>query len=200
MRATPFLFAGCLLALIACKEKASPETGAVGKPETAAEKTPPAGLAPELAVPDTFQAALGKVYEGYTLIQTALAQDDLAQAKAAFSSMHAVLHMMPKDGMDAAAMARWDSTDARIMAVLHPMASAESIDSVRAHFMDFSAIMVEAIQTFGLGGDAPVYQFHCPMADNNQGADWLQKDKQLQNPYFGKAMPACGNLVKTIKG
>jgi Cu(I)/Ag(I) efflux system membrane fusion protein len=34
---------------------------------------------------------------------------------------------------------------------------------------------------------------HCPMALDNQGADWLQKDPELRNPYFGSMMLRCGS-------
>jgi Cu(I)/Ag(I) efflux system membrane fusion protein len=107
---------------------------------------------------------------------------------------------MPKDSLDAAAKAYWDSADARIMEALHPLASAESLGQVRTHFMDFSGVMLEIIEKFGVAGDGPIYQFHCPMANDNKGADWLQKRRELENPYFGKSMPKCGNLVRTLGG
>lgn len=200
MKTTPLVLAASLLALMACKDKTSRNAESTADPAPLAGQTQPAGAEPVFAVPDTFRNALGQVYDGYTRIQAALAQDDLPGAKEAFSTMHAVLHMLPKEGLDASARAHWDSTDARIMEALHPMAAAESIDSVRAHFQAFSALMADAIRTFGIGGDAPVYRFHCPMAGKNRGADWLQKEKTLRNPYFGKSMQTCGNLVGTLKG
>jgi Cu(I)/Ag(I) efflux system membrane fusion protein len=59
--------------------------------------------------------------------------------------------------------------------------------------------MLEAIEKFGMEGQGPVYRFHCPMARNNQGADWLQRDKALENPYYGKTMRHCGSLVDSVK-
>jgi Cu(I)/Ag(I) efflux system membrane fusion protein len=38
------------------------------------------------------------------------------------------------------------------------------------------------------------------MAAGNKGADWLQKQKEIRNPYFGKSMLTCGTLVKSPKG
>jgi hypothetical protein len=29
-----------------------------------------------------------------------------------------------------------------------------------------------------------------------RGADWLQKDNQLKNPYFGAMMQTCGEVHK----
>lgn len=200
MKTTPLLLAGATALLFAaCKENAAPKSQA-SAPEAKRDTTPVVATQPPIAMPDTFKIALGKVYEGYTLIQAALAQDDLPKAKEALSSMHAILHMMPKDGLDATAKAYWDSTEADIMAALHPMSAAESIDSVRIHFMDFSLTLAGVVEKIGLSGDSPVYRFHCPMANDNRGADWLQKDREIQNPYFGKSMLTCGNLVRPLKG
>jgi Cu(I)/Ag(I) efflux system membrane fusion protein len=181
--------------LSACNEKSEPEM----KPDAPRTEQEAAPIrAPAFAAPEGFNAALGKAFDGYALIQKALAQDDLAGAKEAFSSMHAVLHMMPKEGLDSSALAYWNSTDARMIEALHPMASAETLDSVRTHFADFSETMADAIEKFGLAEKEGVFRFHCPMAANNKGADWLQKDKNLANPYFGKSMSTCGNLVGKV--
>lgn len=183
-----------VLLAAACKEKAKTDAGAASK-----QAEVESALTPAYAVPDTFKSALGKVFEGYAHMQSAFAQDDLEKAKQAFSSMHAVLHMMPREGLDSATGAYWDSTDARIMAVLHPMASADSLASARAHFMDFSVILSDAIENFGVAGARPIYRFHCPMARENKGADWLQMDSLLANPYYGKSMLKCGDLVRVLK-
>lgn len=177
------LITGSVLMLSACQENTSRET----QPK------------PIYTAPDTFKAALGKVFEGYAKIQVALAQDDLAMAKEAFSSMHATLHMMPKEGLDGPTNAYWDSADTRIMEVLHPMASAETLEATRAYFMDFSLILIEVVEKIGIAGNTSVYLFHCQMAENNKGADWLQKESDLANPYLGRAMPTCGELVRKLK-
>lgn len=194
----PFLawLAGALLLFSACQKKETrPEAQA--EPSDAGKVTV---LTPAYPVPDTFKAALGKVLDGYARIHAALSRDDMPGAKEAFSSMHGVLHMMPEEGLDSAAAARWDSTEARIMAVLHPMASADSLAAVRRHFMDFSLVLLDAIGDFGVAGKEPLYHFHCPMARDNRGADWVQKDSLLANPYYGSSMPGCGELVKILKG
>jgi Cu(I)/Ag(I) efflux system membrane fusion protein len=45
----------------------------------------------------------------------------------------------------------------------------------------------------------PIYVQHCPMADSNKGADWLSKEKEILNPYFGQKMLGCGEITKTIQ-
>lgn len=199
MKIIPILIGGTALWLAACGEK--PDSGAKSEaPASSSKSAAPAKPDPAFAAPDTFKSALGKVFEGYVGMQGSLAQDDQTQAKEVFNSMHAVLHMMPTDGLTPDAKAYWDSADAKIMEALHPLASAETLDSARVHFADFSAVMADLIARFGIAGDQPIYQFHCPMARENQGSDWLQKDKEAANPYFGKSMLKCGNIVRTLNG
>ena len=40
---------------------------------------------------------------------------------------------------------------------------------------------------------------HCPMADDNRGADWLQTSEPLANPYYATSMKRCGEIKRTIE-
>jgi Cu(I)/Ag(I) efflux system membrane fusion protein len=85
------------------------------------------------------------------------------------------------------------------MKVLHPMASSPDIAGMREHFADFSPLVLDALEKFGALTAAKAYLFHCPMARNNKGADWLQPDTLLLNPYYGKAMARCGSYVREVR-
>ena len=41
----------------------------------------------------------------------------------------------------------------------------------------------------------PVYYQYCPMQD----ANWLSKESNIKNPYYGSQMLTCGKTVETIK-
>ena len=34
----------------------------------------------------------------------------------------------------------------------------------------------------------------CPMADDDRGARWIQKQGEIANPYFGASMLKCGEF------
>jgi Cu(I)/Ag(I) efflux system membrane fusion protein len=38
------------------------------------------------------------------------------------------------------------------------------------------------------------------MAFDMAGADWLQSDPEVANPYFGGRMPKCGEVRETLGG
>lgn len=183
---------GVLLA--ACNQKAQVE-----KEPTPLEAKAAAVPAHKFAAPDSFKVGLGKVFEGYERMESALAHDDFPKAKEAFHSMHGLLHVVQTDGLDSSGKAYWDSLDASIMEILHPMAAAQDIAGMRDHFGEFSAQIIDALEKFGAISQLRAFQFHCPMAKDNQGADWLQRDTIMLNPYFGNSMLKCGNLVEEIQ-
>ncbi len=43
-----------------------------------------------------------------------------------------------------------------------------------------------------------LYFTHCPMYDDNKGADWLSEVKEISNPYYGKKMRDCGVVKEEI--
>ncbi len=101
----------------------------------------------------------------YFVISTALAHDDLGSAKAA-----------------AAKLAEQQGT---LAAPASQVAAASSLETGRESFRTLSA---EAEKL--ASGQPGYYVFSCPMA----GADWVQKSKDVQNPYMGKQMSSCGSI------
>ena len=37
---------------------------------------------------------------------------------------------------------------------------------------------------------------HCPMAFDGDGADWVQLEGAVANPYFGAEMLRCGSVTR----
>ena len=192
----PFALA---VALVACgKKDEHAQLPRTEPPANVSQQAQPALPEPVATVPDSFQAGIGKVYDGYLQIESALAHDDFNGAKDAFQSMHAILHMLPKDVLDSAQKTGWDGLDASFMEVLHPMAASKDIAEMRNHLGDFTPLVVKALEQFGARTSNHAYLYHCPMARNNAGADWIQPDTSRLNPFFGKSMPKCGSFVKEI--
>ena len=69
------------------------------------------------------------------------------------------------------------------------------IEAQRRQFSFLSDALINAIQAFGVEGTT-LYIQYCPMAFNNEGADWVSDEEQILNPYFGDKMLKCG----TVKG
>jgi Cu(I)/Ag(I) efflux system membrane fusion protein len=74
------------------------------------------------------------------------------------------------------------------------IAASDGLESARTAFLPLSAAVVETARQFGVGEGMTAYIVHCPMADGNRGADWLQPAPEVENPFFGSSMFACGEV------
>jgi Cu(I)/Ag(I) efflux system membrane fusion protein len=135
---------------------------------------------------------LDTLYSGYLEIQIALAGDDLKTAKKASSTVQKSLKKFPEE------LAKEVSKE-EFLKILKVISDAKDIKSVRKEFFPLSKSMIAILIENEYAGKHNPAIFHCPMAFNNQGADWVQDKEEVSNPYFGKMMLRCGNKVKTIK-
>ncbi|AIL45292.1 hypothetical protein BEI02_15715 [Elizabethkingia sp. HvH-WGS333] len=72
-----------------------------------------------------------------------------------------------------------------------------SIAYQREHFATLSQDFYDIAKSFGT--ETPVYKVDRPMFDNKKGAIWLSSHKEVKNPYYGKAMAACGEIQEKLK-
>lgn len=145
--------------------------------------------------PDAFRAQLRALYNAYTQFTAALAEDDLETARASLPKIRAALNSMdaltvPEDQRDT-----WSSAEAAIEDALDSMEKADDIEGLRRDLVPITAGLAEAIRVYGIAEGPPVYRAHCPMAFDNKGADWLQPQTAIRNPYYGSMMLECGEIT-----
>ncbi|MFT6782718.1 MAG: Cu(I)/Ag(I) efflux system membrane fusion protein, partial [Saprospiraceae bacterium] len=63
----------------------------------------------------------------------------------------------------------------------------------RNQFDFLSQAMINSVKAFGTD-EKTYYVQYCPMAKDNQGADWISTEKLIRNPYFGDKMMKCGSV------
>lgn len=165
----------CVVALCACQGEKVAETQASAQAQSAAAKpgTPAQNLV-----------------NAYIALQTRLAKDDAAGAKAAYVGLQNALKAKEL-GLDAA-------LEKKLSGAAAQGASAAKLEDARAAF----ALVTDAMLTY-LGASknplgAPLTLAHCPMALDNKGAKWLQLGETLENPYFGAEMLRCGTVEKSV--
>ena len=79
----------------------------------------------------------------------------------------------------------------------HISSNAEKIAHQREHFETLSKDMYDLVKS--VKPSQPLYKDHCPMYNDNKGADWLSEVKEIKNPYLGKNMPNCGEVKEEIR-
>ena len=91
----------------------------------------------------------------------------------------------------------WMTLQNEIKSELKDIEQFKDLDEVRNAFVNLSNSMIILANTFK--PNETLFVLHCPMANNNKGADWLSSSKEIRNPYYGAAMLACGEVKDTIK-
>jgi len=150
-------------------------------------------------VPRGFREALRDLFEDYGYIHEALAGDNAEGAKVHADEAREFLGEMDVDLLPEDAQTSWnDEISEPLSEALDVIAGTEEIADQRAAFKILSDALTEAIRSFGLSEDGAVYIAHCPMAFDFTGADWLQTDDTIRNPYFGAEMFTCGTIQEQI--
>ncbi len=121
--------------------------------------------------------------KAYQSIYEALLQDNLKAAQSA-----------SEEWVEAAKLNNLQKVEMLGHGVMH----AKNLEEARQAFQKIADLMIKAVEEHGTPEET-VHVLHCPMALNNQGADWLQWQHETRNPYFGDSMLQCGELRKSIE-
>jgi hypothetical protein len=139
---------------------------------------PLAALAAEDKMMDPLMEPVKSVLHDYLVIQKELAKD----------SMKGV-------GERATAIAKAVKTDdmkmlpADVAKQAETLAAAPDLKKAREAFKPLSASLIKYLADHK-AGKGTYHEAYCPMAK----ASWLQTEKDVKNPYMGKAMLDCGEL------
>ena len=177
-------------------DSAQTGTGATGT--TAVDPGLPAEKPTFATVDPKTAAALNEVVGHYLHIKNALFNDDGSDAAAGAKAMVGAL-----DKVDHAALAPdqmklyMDVAESLKEHAEHTADNAGKIDHQREHFVLMSNDVYDLVK--GFGTERPLYVDHCPMANDNKGANWLSETPEIRNPYMGQKMPKCGKAEKVIK-
>jgi Cu(I)/Ag(I) efflux system membrane fusion protein len=151
-----------------------------------------------LNVNKTFQKQIISVINSYLNLKNAFIISNASSIK---KQANSVLNKIAKVDMsllkNTKAHKIWMPIKNKIITSLKNIETSKNLKQQRNEFVDLSDNMVILSNVFG--ADKTLYVAHCPMANNNNGANWLSAEKEIKNPYFGKQMLSCGSVTETIK-
>lgn len=150
------------------------------------------------AAPAAFVAALTPAYQRYFTLQKALSQDDFGAAQTAVVALQQAVGALPADKLDARASLAWSQLG--LVKAVDGLRGAEDIAALRTRFEPLSQAFYRLTQQFGFSDQLSIYRYHCPMAFDNRGADWLQAEQGTANPYYGAMMFGCGAEQEVLGG
>jgi Cu(I)/Ag(I) efflux system membrane fusion protein len=154
--------------------------------------TPPPRERLDRATREKLLPAIDELARRYLHLAAAMAADDEARTKEASNAFAAAAASLARaanggPGQEAAAdlaeeASRWAG---RRLEILRPPFRIVSAKSIR--LLELAPPSTEVAEELTV--------IHCPMYPG----DWLQRDANVANPYYGKEMPACGEVVRTIR-
>ncbi|MCB1053559.1 MAG: efflux RND transporter periplasmic adaptor subunit [Acidobacteria bacterium] len=153
-------------------------------PKTQPEISQPAQV-PSIIPGQMAPAQWDKWIHTYLAWSQALAADDLEKAQSA--ALQLKQYVMQSNPPPPA-----------LMESLASLQTGTELDSLRNVFGSASEAIFSLVQAWGSAGHTDLGWFHCPMAFQNQGANWIQPGDTVANPYFGAAMLRCGSKVSDV--
>lgn len=157
-----------------------------------------AEVSKSLSVDHHAEEALQPLYASYLKWKDALTNDDFIESQKMATKMKSALDKIDMSLFKDDAHNAWMDYQNRLSSSLEHVKHFSDIDQLRKAFQAVSVTMIEMTDTF-TPLDETIYVLHCPMANNNKGADWLSIEKEIRNPYFGSSMLTCGEVTREIK-
>jgi Cu(I)/Ag(I) efflux system membrane fusion protein len=152
-----------------------------------------------IAVAPQFQAELANVWQRYLAIARALAGDELKTAQVAIAGLESAVATVDTESLKAtAAEQQWHKEHANLKKLIDTLKKADDIEALRKCFRPLSEEIGVLARAFGFGEAGPIYELHCPMAFEGQGAIWYQADEEVRNPYYGATMLKCADRVQRV--
>lgn len=149
-------------------------------------------------ISDVAKGELEPLYNSYLELTEALANDNFEQASTAGIALKDALGNVNMGAFKDNAHEIWMDHAANLENTLEHVAHVGSIDELRSAYKGISDAMIALTNSFGAIGDT-LYLQYCPMANNDQGANWLSNYSEIKNPYFGEMMLKCGETHDTIQ-
>lgn len=164
--------------------------------DTAAVAPEPA-QAPQFTVDQKFQQQLAEVFKSYLAVKDALVESNSSKVKETAAAAQTTLRNVDMALLTGAAHNDWMTYLSGIEISLKAIQTADDVEAQRKAFKNLSESLYKSIKAFGLAGTTAYYDF-CPMAFNNEGANWLSANEAIRNPYFGDKMMTCGSVEEKI--
>lgn len=150
-----------------------------------------------LSTPDEFKAQLIGLADAYLLLKDALAATDSEQASSTAKEMMKTLSQVDMTLISGDAHMYWMKQLEALQSHGAKITELTDVEEQRRQFDFFSQALITSIKVFGINSDT-LYVQHCPMANDNAGADWISSEAAIRNPYFGDKMMKCGTVKDTI--
>ena len=146
---------------------------------------------------DLSSDQMSTVFDHYFAVKDALVQTDGTNTSDKSAALLTAIKAVEMEKLPMEIHMVWMKVLAPLKEDAEHIADTKDISHQRDHFMTLSKNMYELIKVAKI--ETPTYYQFCPMANAGKGANWLSKESEVKNPYYGSKMMSCGKVVETIK-
>ena len=151
----------------------------------------------KISIDKSAKEALQPIYINYLKLKDALVGSNFEKAKSEAKMLKNSIKTVEMTLFKGEAHNEWMKLLGQFNASLEHVDHWANVENVRMSFITLSNTLIELTKVFS-PYDHKLYVQFCPMADNNNGANWLSEDEEIKNPYFGDAMLTCGNIEEEL--
>ncbi len=145
-----------------------------------------------------FKKQLGNAVSEYMKLKDALVAEDASNGQKKAEDLKKSLNNVDMSLLKGDAHNEWMRILKQVKPATEDISNSNDIKVQRNSFLVLGKSFSEAINTFGIdSNNKPIYLEFCPMANDDKGGYWLSFEKEIKNPYFGKAMMSCGEVKAT---
>jgi copper chaperone CopZ len=136
---------------------------------------------------------LKAVFDNYFLLKDALVKTDAIMASMKAKDLLEAINAVKMENLKMDEHMVWMKVYKNLASDVKSISETKDINSQRDSFKSISKNMYELMKVSKT--DTPTYYQYCPMVK----ANWLSKENEVKNPYYGSKMMNCGKTVETIK-
>ena len=140
------------------------------------------------------------MFARYLEVQKHLAADAPGPARKSFGELLTVVVTAAEAAKGNAAEMSLHKMHGVLLAAKNNASAEADLEALRIVFRDVTLPLLAIEQAIGNPTTAPLYIVHCPMSFDDAGADWIQAEAQVSNPYFGASMLRCGAVQRISEG
>lgn len=148
---------------------------------------------------DVFNQSFGKLLEDYFALK-----DNFVAENESLINEYAAKLIIATDSLvlqelqaDSNVVATAKTYTQGISAELKGLLGEKDLNNKRKSFQMIGDQLYDLIRTVQYDR-AVIYHNFCPMAFNDQGANWLSNSREIRNPYIPKRMLSCGEIKDSI--
>ncbi|MNX30968.1 hypothetical protein D3C86_611440 [compost metagenome] len=140
---------------------------------------------------------LKAVFDNYFLLKDALVKTDSKNASVIAKDLASSLNAVKMETLKTEEHLVWMKVMKDLKEDVKNISETEDIKRQRDSFARLSKNMYSLIKVSKV--TEPVYYINCPMFNGDKGANWLSKENEIKNPYYGSQMLSCGKTIEKIQ-